>query len=160
MADSLCSWLCSLNITAHINITHHYMTKANGNRRCSISAGFQLLEIIKGWMEEWESVLKVACEGRRAGRRVRGLRHRPSSHLTSSFNEALIISHGGGVRDPCLHSKGMPLTLHDTRACRENPGRTWMHRLSDGGMQKCMDGWAEDESSKGSASRSCGQKPG
>lgn len=61
---------------------------------------------------------------------------------------------------PAWHSKGMLLTLHDTSACRENTGRTWMHRLSDEGMQKCMDGLAADESSKRSASRSSGQKLG
>lgn len=53
---------------------------------------------------------------------------------------------------PARHSKGMLLTLHDTRACRENPGRTWMHRLCDGGMQKCMDeisrGWKQQKISQ------------
>lgn len=50
---------------------------------------------------------------------------------------------------PARHSKGMLLTLHDTRTCRENPGRTWMHKLCDGGMQKCMDeisrGWKQQK---------------
>lgn len=44
-------------------------------------------------------------------------------------------------------SKGMLLTLRDTSACRENTGRTWMNRLRDEGMQKSLDGLAEDESS-------------
>lgn len=59
---------------------------------------------------------------------------------------------------PAWHSKGMLLTLHDTSACRENTGRTSMHRLNDEGMQKCMDGLAADESSKWLASQSSGQK--
>lgn len=46
---------------------------------------------------------------------------------------------------PACHSKGMLLTLHDTSGCRENTARTWMSRLRDEGMQKCMDGLAEDE---------------
>lgn len=61
---------------------------------------------------------------------------------------------------PARHSKGMLLALHDSRACREHTVRTWMHRLSDEGMQKCMDGLAEDESSKRSASRGSGQTLG
>lgn len=61
---------------------------------------------------------------------------------------------------PAWLSEGMLLTLDDTSACRENTGSTWMHRLSDEGMQKCMAGLTEDESSKRSASRSRGQKLG
>lgn len=43
------------------------------------------------------------------------------------------------------HSKGILLTLLDTSASGENTGKTWMHRLRDEWMQKCMDGLAEDE---------------
>lgn len=46
------------------------------------------------------------------------------------------------------HSKGMLLTLHDTRACRENAGKTWMHRLRDEWMEKCMVGLVGDEGNK------------
>lgn len=49
---------------------------------------------------------------------------------------------------PEWQSKGILLTLPDTSASRENTGKTWMHRLRDEGMQKCMFGLVEDEGNK------------
>lgn len=111
---------------------------------------------IKRWTEAYESVLKVAWEARGGERRGGGGGDSDIGLLTSSVNEAPNSLPWLQCEESLTGiQKGMLLTLHDTSPCRENTGRTWMHRFNYEGMQNCM-----GESSKRLASWSSGQRLG